>query len=181
MLRAPRLVSRRFGIFFAVFQVLSEVTMPTLEPSLGLASTNTEYYTSIRRFPAVPMKCNLVLMLREFKMHLFVLLHMARRSIQHVTTGPASLQIFWYKFAGFSKCYHWQNSRCQPLSPLGCAAANPISNTPVCQSLGVPVCFGGASRVSARFMMISRCLKIFAEFMIFSLLHRLSCNFLDYL
>ena len=179
MLRTPRLVSRRFGIFLAVFQVLSEVRMPTLEPSLGLARTNTVYYMSIRPPPAVPMKCNLVLMLREFKMHLFVLQHMARRSLQHVTYAPASLQMFWYKFAGFSKCYHWRNSRCQLLSPLGRAAANPISNTPVYQSPGVPVCFGGASRVAARFMMISRCHKIFAEFMIFSLLHRLSCNFLD--
>ena len=181
MLRAPRLVSRCFGIFLVVFQVMSEVRMPTLQPSLGLASTNTEYYTSIYWFPDVPMKCNLVLMLQEFQMHLFVLLQMARRRIQHVTSGPASLQMFWYKFAGFSKCYHWQDSRCEPLSPLGSTAANPISNTPICQSPGVPLCFGGASRVAARFMMISQGLKISAEFMTLSILHRLSCNFLDYL
>ena len=158
----PRLVSRHFGIFLAVFQVLTEVRMPTLEPSLGLARTNTVYYTSIHPPPAVPRKCNLVLMLREFKMHLFVQPHMARQSLQHVTYAPASLQIFWYNFAGFYKCYHWRNSHCQFLSPLWCAAANPISNTPVCQSPGVPVCFGGASRVAARFMMISWCHKIFS-------------------
>ena len=79
MLCADWLVSRRFGIFLAVFQVLAEVRMPTLEPSPGLASTNTEYYTPIRPSPAVPMKCNWVsLMLRKFKMHLSVVLHMAR-------------------------------------------------------------------------------------------------------
>ena len=178
MLRGARLVSRRFGIFLAVFQVLLEVGMPTLEPSLGLGRTNTMYYTSIRPPPAVPMKYNLVLMLRAFKLHLFVI-HMACRILEHVMYAPASLQMFWYIFAGFSKYYHWRNSRCQLLSPLGRAAANPISNTPVYQSPGVPVCFGGASRIAARFMMISRCHKIFAEFMIFSLLHRLFCNFLD--
>ena len=178
MLRAPLLSSRRFGIFLAVFQVLLEVRMPILEPSLGLARTNTVYYTSIRPPPAVPLKCNLVLMLREFKMHLFIL-HMARQSLQHVTNAPASLQMFWYTFAGFSKCYHWRNSRCQLLSPLGRDAANPLSNTPVYQSPGVPVCFGGASRVAARFRMISQCHKFFPEFMIFSLQYRLSCNSLD--
>ena len=63
MLRAAWLVSKCFNIFLVVFQVLSEVRMPTLELSLVLARTNTMYYTFIHLPPGVPIKCNLVLML----------------------------------------------------------------------------------------------------------------------
>ena len=77
--------------------------------------------------------------------------------------APASLQMFWYKFVGFSKYNYWQNLCCQLLGPLVCGAANPISNTPVYQSPGVHVSFGGASRIAARFMIISRCHQMFAR------------------
>ena len=145
--------------------------MPTLELTQGLARTNTVYYMSIHPSRAVPMKCNLVLMLREFKMHLFVL-HMARRSLQHTMYAPSSIQMFWYKFARFFKSNHCWNLRGQLLSPLGRATAHPISNTPVLQSPGMPVYFGVTSSIVTWFLMIYQCQKMFAECMICSLLHR---------